>query len=223
MSAPKQEADLTSFLSSFNVFVTDGYTLRDNVMYNASEKQTNRENVLMEAQSVATWMASFIADFASLRPILAPSVAAQRISATSGYAKSALAAPRTSFSVTEGGSLSDMKKVIAGSLSSVVTAVQTKKNSRIVVMGSSEMCSDSTFTAKVRVPGTKTKMPNGNHKFCEAAFKWALQEVGVLRSSEIRHANPVTQAPKALYSINDEMVRSRLACAALQHPSARCS
>ena len=206
-SSLNNDAALTTFLNTFNVFAADKYLLQDNIKYNAADKQTDRANVLLQADSVAPWMTPFIEDFASLRPILAPSSAAMRYSTTSGYVSSALGAPRTSFSVTAGSSLSDMKKVIAGPQASVVAAVQTKKNSRILVMGTDALCSNATFETKVRVPGTKTKMPNGNGKFCEAAFKWAFQEVGVLRSSEIRHVHSGTQAPKAMYSINDEMVR----------------
>ena len=202
-------AGLMSFLGSFGVYVSEQYVLTDNLVYNAADKRTDRNDVLISPASISPWLARFIDWGDSMRPILAPKSSVQRHSQTSGYVAGALGAPRTSYAAVGGGSLSDMKKFIAGPMTNVATAVQTKANSRVFVLGSAEMCSEATFAAKVRMPGTKTKMPNGNKKFCNTAIMWAFQERGVLRSSEIGHASVATQAPKNLYSIKDDMVRLR--------------
>ena len=77
----------------------------------------------------------------------------------------------------------------------------------MVVIGTQVLCTDKTFEKKVRLPGSKTKMPNGNKRFCDNMLKWAFQEIGVLHATDLEHVNVSTNSTKSLYSIKDDMVR----------------
>lgn len=204
---PLAAPDLVPFLKMLSVKVAREYSLGDNVQFNVADKQTDRKNVLVMPDSLSNWTSSFITDKNTLKPLLVINASVQYPS-KSGYVSSMLSAPRTSYAhkAEFGYKLSQQKKILAGPDFSVVTAVQTKKNSRIIVMGTAEMCKENTLNSKIRVPGTKTKMKNGNKDLCEAAFKWAFQEVGVLRATDITHYYEGTNVTKSMYSIKDELV-----------------
>merc|ERR1711920_268728 len=75
---------------------------------------------------------------------------------------------------------------------------------RVVVLGSSHLCTDETFYANMESEGGDTMVRYGNEAFCKAALKWTLGLSGKLRTSGIQHMNVDTGASDG-YKVKDVM------------------
>jgi len=92
-------------------------------------------------------------------------------------------------------SSSNLQPTIEGAGKSVmlVSGIQARNNARLTFAGSLDMFSDKFFIASV-----SKNQQSGNMKFCVELTKWALNERGVLRASQIKHSKVDGSLPEVL-------------------------
>lgn len=98
---------------------------------------------------------------------------------------------------------------LAGPAIALVALVQQRNNARVAVAGSIDMFSDAAFAAEATDRHNKNLGRVANEAFASAISKWAFQERGVLRASNLSHrvvsgAHPGAVKPER-YRINDEV------------------
>ncbi|CAG9460098.1 unnamed protein product [Pedinophyceae sp. YPF-701] len=104
----------------------------------------------------------------------------------------ALWAEDTGYSFREGRSHA-RRAPVAGQLCSLATLVQARNNARAVVLGSTDMLSNTVMGSPVEVPGRGRWDAPGNARLARALAEWAFQRNGVLRMTRFDHV--VTNRP----------------------------
>ncbi|KAG0055232.1 hypothetical protein BGZ83_009287 [Gryganskiella cystojenkinii] len=93
---------------------------------------------------------------------------------------------------------------VAGKDISLVSVMQARNNARIAFLGSTEMLTDTYFSATAQKHGEKSSK-SGNRKFIEELTKWTFQEKSVIDVISVEHHKVgETEAP-AHYRIKDTM------------------
>ncbi|KAH9467171.1 hypothetical protein MJO28_000233 [Puccinia striiformis f. sp. tritici] len=98
----------------------------------------------------------------------------------------------------------DPNPLIIGDEIGLISAFQTKKQSRIIFIGSLEFFSDQFINAQLTLPdGQKT--PTGNRKVIDTLTKWVFQESGVLRIVSATHSLVNGEQEPSRYRVNDQI------------------
>ncbi|KAL4458520.1 hypothetical protein ABPG75_013385 [Micractinium tetrahymenae] len=129
------------------------------------------------------------------------------VAAESETAFLALAGSPTAYCGKPGAAMTDAK--LAGPELGLVALVQMRNNARVAVAGSLHMFSDAAFQAEATARNDRVLGRASNEAFCTAISKWAFQEQGVLRASQLSHrvlagAHPGAVKPER-YRVNDDV------------------
>jgi oligosaccharyltransferase complex subunit beta len=118
---------------------------------------------------------------------------------------SLLTASSTAFSFFPAQPVTDEPHVV-GRKTSLVTALQARNNARVIISGSLDLFSDRFFASGAQKAGAKSgSEKSGNEQFVRSFTQWALQERGVLRSSNVRHHLVGEKEAPAVYTIKEEV------------------
>jgi len=84
----------------------------------------------------------------------------------------------------------------------LVTAYQARNNRRVLISGSTTICSNKFYHLSA-VDGHPKTSPN--HEFCNEIIGWNFQRTGVLRFENVRHQRKENQVTLGTYRIKDEL------------------
>ena len=70
----------------------------------------------------------------------------------------------------------------------LVTGYQTRNNQRVVVLGSTEICSDKFYYLSMS-EDNKSMLDSPNAVFCKDILNWNFQRTGVLKFTNVKHNN----------------------------------
>ncbi|KAJ3216997.1 hypothetical protein HDU67_008642 [Dinochytrium kinnereticum] len=124
-----------------------------------------------------------------------------RLTGRNKLATTFLSGTATSFSWPIGSKKPLDKFAIVGSGLSLVSALQTRGNARIVFSGSADIFSDELLNKKL-ADGSS----NGNFAFITDVSKWVFQEKGVLKIKSTSHHRENEDRQHGAYRIKDDMV-----------------
>lgn len=129
------------------------------------------------------------------------------VAAESETAFVALGGSPTAYCGKPGAAVTDAK--LAGPGMGLVALAQMRNNARVAVAGSLFMFSDAAFQAEATTRESQALGRVSNEAFCTAISKWAFQERGVLRASQLSHrvvagAHPGAVRPER-YRVNDDV------------------
>ncbi|EFP74210.1 uncharacterized protein PGTG_00166 [Puccinia graminis f. sp. tritici CRL 75-36-700-3] len=99
---------------------------------------------------------------------------------------------------------SDPNPFIIGDEIGLVSAFQTKKQSRILFVGSLDFFSDQFMTTELTLPDGK-KTSTGNRKVVDHLTKWVMQESGVLRIVSVTHSKVGGEPEPPRYRVNEQI------------------
>ena len=85
----------------------------------------------------------------------------------------------------------------------LVTGYQARNNRRVVISGSSNLCSDKLYYLS-NVNGTNIS-ESANAKFCQDILNWNFQRTGVLKFENVRHNRKSDGQTLSTYRIRDEL------------------
>ena len=85
----------------------------------------------------------------------------------------------------------------------LVSGYQARNNRRVVISGSSNLCSDKLYYLS-NVNGTKIE-ESPNAKFCQDILNWNFQRTGVLKFDNVRHNRKSDHKTLSTYRIKDEL------------------
>lgn len=97
---------------------------------------------------------------------------------------------------------------LAGSRTTLVSALQARNNARAIFTGSLKLFSNDFFTSSVRRAneGENAKpVKSGNRELARDIVTWAFKERGVIRSSDVRHHRVGESSAPAMYRIKDRV------------------
>ncbi|WAQ80821.1 hypothetical protein PtA15_1A159 [Puccinia triticina] len=117
---------------------------------------------------------------------------------------SALRASPLAYSAEAKSKESDPNPFIIGDEIGLISAFQTKKQSRIVFVGSVDFFSDEFINTELTLPDGK-KTSTGNRKVIDHLTKWVFQEAGVLRIVSATHSKVGGEQEPPRYRVNDEI------------------
>lgn len=98
----------------------------------------------------------------------------------------------------------DPNPFIIGDEIGLISAFQTKKQTRIVFIGSLDFFSDEFNSAQVTLPDG-TKSPTGNRKVADHLSKWVFQESGLLRIISVTHRKLGGEIEPKRYRVNEQI------------------
>ena len=75
----------------------------------------------------------------------------------------------------------------------LVNGYQTRNNRRIVVLGSTDVCSDKFYYLSM-TEGSTSMLESPNAQFCQDLLNWNFQRTGVLRFTNVKHNNDKGQS-----------------------------
>ena len=85
----------------------------------------------------------------------------------------------------------------------LVSGYQARNNRRVVISGSTNLCSDKLYYLS-NVNGTKIE-ESPNAKFCQDILNWNFQRTGVLKFDNVRHNRKSDHKTLSTYRIKDEL------------------
>ncbi|MBW0501620.1 hypothetical protein O181_041335 [Austropuccinia psidii MF-1] len=117
---------------------------------------------------------------------------------------SVLRASPVAYSTEPQSSETDPNPFIIGDEIGLISALQTRHQSRISFVGSLDFFSDAFFTAEITLPGGK-KSPTANKKIADLVTKWTFQESGVLRILSATHSKINGEKEPKRYRVNEQI------------------
>ncbi|PLW05997.1 hypothetical protein PCANC_24492 [Puccinia coronata f. sp. avenae] len=98
----------------------------------------------------------------------------------------------------------DLNPFIIGDEISLISAFQTKKQTRILFVGSLDFFSDQFITTELTLPNGK-KTSTANRKVIDHLTKWVFKESAVLRIISATHSKVDGEQEPARYRVNDQI------------------
>jgi len=113
------------------------------------------------------------------------------------------------FSIKNDGGPPEKNIISSGNELSLISALQTRVNSRITIIGSNIMLTNEYFNTKIYSNNGKIYDKTGNKEFINYVSKWTFCEVSILKADNIKHykLNDNTINPNR-YRIKDDVLYS---------------